>query len=118
MKFTFAFLCFSQNITNNKKLHIASLRQVPVEVVVATTAIRFSQYQKAPLHCRSTMFATKFAVNSIRNSAAISSCSTWRAFSNTAATFADQYDVVIVGKFEKKCDCGYFGRWFQTFHIY
>jgi hypothetical protein len=43
------------------------------------------------------MFACKFTVGSFRHSAATSSRSAWRAFSNTAATFADQYDVVIVG---------------------
>ena len=41
------------------------------------------------------MFASKFAVGSFRSSRS----SAWRAFSNTAATFADQYDVVIVGMF-------------------
>jgi hypothetical protein len=44
------------------------------------------------------MFTTKFAVRSTRRSATSSSSSSaWRAFSNTAATFADQYDVVVVG---------------------
>ena len=56
-----------------------------------------SYFLRLLLH-QQTMFATKFAVGSFRNTAA-SSRSAWRAFSNTAATFADQYDVVVVGTF-------------------
>ena len=55
-------------------------------------------------HCYTiptTMFATKFSVGSFRHSARSPA---WRAFSNTAATFADQYDVVVVGTFFD-CDC-------------
>jgi len=40
------------------------------------------------------MFTTKFAVSSI---ASTSRLTAWRSFSNTAATLADQYDVVVVG---------------------
>lgn len=47
------------------------------------------------------MLASKFAVNSIRSSAAVTSRLTaWRAFSNTSATLADQYDVVVVGTYD------------------
>ena len=42
------------------------------------------------------MFTTKLAVNSVVSN---SRSTAWRSFSKTTATFADQYDVVVLGKF-------------------
>jgi hypothetical protein len=68
-----------------------------VELLI--TVLRFVTFLATALSnsttTTTTMFTTKFAVNSLQRNRSTA----WRSFSKTTATFADQYDVVIVGKF-------------------